>query len=112
MRASYHWINVGVDADPTSDLNPFKMLLENFDEDDFIVVKLDIDTASVESPLAQQLLNDTRLHGLVDQFYFEQHVMLREMTRYWSKDMKGSVQASLELFIGLREAGIASHSWV
>jgi hypothetical protein len=112
MRASYHWINVGVDADPTSSLNPFKMLLENFNEDDFIVVKLDIDTASVENPLAQQLLSDTTLRGLVDQFYFEHHVMMKEMVPWWNTFMKGSVQDSLELFIGLREAGVAAHSWV
>jgi hypothetical protein len=112
MRASYHWINVGVDADPTSSLNPFKMLLENFNEDDFIVVKLDIDTVSIENPLAQQLLHNTALHGLVDQFYFEHHVMLGELAPSWKTTMQGSVQSSLELFIGLREAGVAAHSWV
>jgi hypothetical protein len=112
MRAAYHWMNVGVDADPTSSLNPFKMLLENFNEDDFIVVKLDIDTGSIENPLAQQLLHNTALHGLVDQFYFEHHVMLGELAPNWGDTMQGSVQSSLELFIGLREAGVAAHSWV
>jgi hypothetical protein len=112
LMASYHWINVGVETNPTSMLNPLKMLLDNFNEDDFIVVKLDIDTASIEVPLAQQLLKDTALHALVDQFYFEHHVMLEELKGDWKKTMKGSVQDSLELFIGLREAGIAAHSWV
>jgi hypothetical protein len=111
LIASYHWINVGVEKDPTSTLNPLKMLLENFNEDDFIVVKLDIDKADIEVPLARQLLNDTAMHGLVDQFYFEHHVLVREMAPYWLKG-KGSVQGSLELFIGLREAGVAAHSWV
>lgn len=40
LRAAYHWFNVGVDADPDSRNNPFNMLLEKFNEDDFIVVKL------------------------------------------------------------------------
>jgi hypothetical protein len=112
LLASYHWINVGVSADPNSSLNPLKMLLENFNEDDFIVVKLDIDTASIEVPLAQQLLHDTALHGLVDQFYFEHHVLLGEMAPNWGTTIQGSVQDSLELFIGLREAGVAAHSWI
>jgi hypothetical protein len=44
LRASYHWFNVGVDSDPESPNNPLKMIKENFNKDDFIVVKLDIDT--------------------------------------------------------------------
>jgi hypothetical protein len=112
LMAAYHWINVGVETDPNSLLNPLKMILENFNEDDFIVIKLDIDTSVIEVPLAKQLLNDTALHGLVDQFYFEHHVMMRELTKDWGRGMKGSVQDSIELFIGLREAGVAAHSWV
>jgi hypothetical protein len=112
LMAAYHWINVGVETDPRSSLNPLKMILENFNEDDFIVIKLDIDTSFIEVPLAKQLLNDTALHKLVDQFYFEHHVMMRELTRNWGSSMKGSVRDSIELFIGLREAGVAAHSWV
>jgi hypothetical protein len=112
LMAAYHWINVGVETDPNSSLNPLKMILENFNEDDFIVIKLDIDTSSIEVPLANQLLTDTKLQGLVDQFYFEHHVMMRELTANWMGSMKGSVRDSLELFIGLREAGVPAHSWV
>jgi hypothetical protein len=112
LMASYHWINTAVSSDPTSSRNPLKMLLNSFNEDDFIVIKLDIDTASVENPLAQQLLHDTALRGLVDQFYFEHHVMLGELAFAWRNTTKGSVRESLELFIGLREAGVAAHSWV
>jgi hypothetical protein len=112
LMAAYHWINVGVETDPKSSLNPLKMILENFNEDDFIVIKLDIDTSFIEVPLAKQLLNDTALHKLVDQFYFEHHVMMRELTKNWGSSMKGSVRDSIELFIGLREAGVAAHSWV
>ncbi|KAL3918059.1 MAG: hypothetical protein SGILL_004423, partial [Bacillariaceae sp.] len=44
LRASYHWFNVGVSADPESPNNPLKMIKDNFRKDDFVVVKLDIDT--------------------------------------------------------------------
>jgi hypothetical protein len=112
LMAAYHWINVGVESDPTSSLNPLKMILDNFNEDDFIVVKLDIDTSFIEVPLAKQLLNDKKLPGLVDQFYFEHHVKLGELAGSWTRSMKGSIRDSLELFIGLREAGVPAHSWV
>lgn len=32
---AYHWINVGVSADPDSKLNPWNMILQEYEEDDF-----------------------------------------------------------------------------
>lgn len=112
LMAAYHWINVGVSADPTSLLNPLKLILENFHEDDLIVIKLDIDTSSIEVPLAMQLLQDDRYSKLIDHFYFEHHVGNAELAASWKKSMKGSVKESLDLFAGLRKKGIAAHSWV
>lgn len=112
LLASYHWINVGVESDPQSRLNPLKMLLDNYNRDDFIVVKLDIDTPSIEIPLAMQLLEDARYSNLIDQFYFEHHVFLKELARAWKKTMRGSLLDSIKFFMGLREKGIAAHSWV
>jgi hypothetical protein len=110
---SYHWINVGVDADPNSRLNPLKWILDSFEEDDLIIVKLDIDTPAVELPLVLQMLNDDRYNKLVDQFYFEHHVKLYELGRYWTANgATGSIRDSLNLFAGLRAKGIASHFWV
>jgi hypothetical protein len=110
---SYHWINVGVDADPNSRLNPLKWILDTFDEDDLIIVKLDIDTPAIELPLVLQMLSDDRYNRLVDQFYFEHHVKLYELGRYWTANgATGSIQDSLNLFAGLRAKGIASHFWV
>lgn len=107
---AYHWINVGVSADTESKFNALN-LLKNFNADDLIVVKLDIDTASIEVPLANQLLQDERLK-IVDQFYFEHHVYMKEIAPWWSSSMKGTVQESLELFSSIRKNGIAAHFWV
>mmetsp|Transcript_48621 Transcript_48621/g.146606 ORF Transcript_48621/g.146606 Transcript_48621/m.146606 type:complete len:379 (-) Transcript_48621:86-1222(-) len=112
LMSSYHWINVGVESDPQSKLNPLKLLLDNFNEDDFVVVKLDIDTPDIEMPLARQLLEDERFSRLVDHFYFEHHVHLEELAPYWKNTMRGSVKDSLDLFYGMRQKGIAAHSWV
>ena len=110
--AAYHWMNVGVESDPQSTLNPLQMIADNFNKDDFIVVKLDIDTSWIEVPLAYQLLRDERLIGLVDQFYFEHHVFLKELSPYWGRTMGGSISESLHLFQSLRKKGVGAHSWV
>jgi hypothetical protein len=112
LQAAYHWINVGVSADHDSRLNPFNMIVENYMPDDLIVVKLDIDTPSIEVPLAKRLLEDIRLHDLVDQFYFEHHVHMTEIAMNWGNSMHGSIQESMELFTELRRAGVAAHFWV
>ena len=112
--AAYHWINVGVSKEEGSKLNPLHSILKKFDEDDFIVVKLDIDYSEIENPLAEQLLEDKDgvYHKLVDQFYFEHHVNLEEMWTLWDTgDGDPSVKASLDLFHGLRQKGIPSHFW-
>ena len=81
-------------------------------EDDLIIVKLDIDTPSVEMPLVQQLLHDARLYSLVDHFYFEHHVHMREIAVHWRASMTGSIKESLEMFQELRRKGISSHFWI
>ena len=95
-------------------MNPINSILESFDEDDFIVFKLDVDTATVEHPLAQQILNggaNGTYHRLIDQFYFEHHVHLLEIAPWWGKSMNGTIKDSLDLFYGLRSKGIPAHFW-
>ena len=111
LKSAYHWYNVGVNATITSSHNPLKLLLENFDENDFVVVKLDIDTHSIEQPMVELILNDERFHKLIDVFYFEHHVHLLELAPYWRTSMFGTVEDSLQLFSKLREKGVAAHYW-
>jgi len=111
LMASYHWINLGVDANTESKFNPLHSILRNFDKDDLVIVKLDIDTPFIEVPLANQLLNDTTLSDLVDQFYFEHHVHLGELAGAWGSSMHGTIKSSLKLFRGLRKNGVAAHFW-
>ena len=114
LLSVYHWINVGVSAEVGGKLNPLHSILEKFSEDDLIVIKLDIDTSSIETPLAKQLLDggpNGTYHLLVDQFYFEHHVHLGELARNWGHSMNGTVKESLELFYSLREKGIPAHFW-
>ena len=94
-------------------MNPLRPILSQFDEDNFTVLKLDIDTASIELPLTKQLLEEDKIyHKLIDRFYFEHHVTMAEMNRFWINHMNGTIKESLELFRGLREKGIPSHFWI
>jgi len=100
------------------------MIADAFDEDDFVVVKIDIDAPWIEIPLAKQLLQPSNNNNnnnnnssvlptdLVDVLYFEHHVAVKELAPFWGDTMVGSIQDSIELFAGLREQGIAAHYWI
>jgi hypothetical protein len=61
FMGAFHWINVGIDTKEGAKLNPFSILKENFDKDDLIIFKLDIDTPTLEMEQASQLLHDDEL---------------------------------------------------
>ena len=111
---AYHWINVGVSHTKGNVMNPLHSIIKEYDEDDLIVVKLDIDTPKIENQLTRQLLDDEDgIYGkLVDHFYFEDHVFQRELAPYWRGTMKKTIKESFDLFYELRRKGIASHYWV
>jgi hypothetical protein len=71
----------------------------------------DIDTGSIENPMAQSMLDNEQFHKLVDCFYFEHHVFLQELAGAWGKSMQGSVLDSLQMFSEMRKKGIAAHYW-
>ena len=112
--AHHCMFSIGVDYNETSKMNPLQSILKKFDEDDFIVMKLDIDSPGIELNLANQLLEDKEgvYHKLIDQFYFEHHVPMAEMFQYWRDNTLGTMQASFEFFHALRKKGIAAHFWI
>ena len=82
-----HFMNWPVDKDEESDRNPLQLL--NATPQDFVVVKLDIDTPDVETELVQQLLEDVKLHALVGVFYFEHHVRIHNFEWLWGPPFNG-----------------------
>jgi hypothetical protein len=111
LMPAFHWINVGVQDVIGGRRNPFTHIINEYTEDDFIMVKLDIDTPWLESNLSEQLNNST-LGKLIDQFYFEKHCHLTELAEYWGDTMVGSVMETLMFFYHLRLQGIPAHFWV
>lgn len=107
LMSAYHWINVGVETDINSKLNPWNLIKDNFSEEDLVIVKLDIDNNRIEAEFIRQLLVDETLSKLVDQFYYEHHVSLKEWFKY-----DATLKESIEMFSALRGKGIPAHYWV
>ncbi|UJR17469.1 hypothetical protein I4U23_004364 [Adineta vaga] len=104
----YTLINVGVASD--GKFNPWTMLETIAQPQDHVIVKLDIDTPILENALINQLLNDSKIHSLVDELCFEHHITVNEMIPYWQRP-GGSLKDSYTLFRKIRELGIRMHSW-
>ncbi|KAG7337673.1 hypothetical protein IV203_037013 [Nitzschia inconspicua] len=112
LKHAYHWFNVGVNASMESEYNPLvSILLEQFTPHDFVVVKLDIDTSSIEVPMVQLILQNKDIADRIDVLYFEHHVLVSDMAPWWKRSRKGSVLESFKIFTQLRETGIAAHYW-
>ncbi len=102
------FINTGVEA--TGKFNPWNILKSIAKPEDYVIIKLDIDTPKLENELINQVANDTSISSLIDEMFFEMHVTVTEM-----KDCCGSppgeLKDSYKLFRKLRDLGIRMHSW-
>jgi hypothetical protein len=105
---SLTFVNTGVEN--TGKFNPWNILKSIAKVEDYVIIKLDIDTFPLESELANQVLNDTSISLLIDEMFFEMHVTINEMKTYWGSP-PGDLKDSYILFTKLRELGIRMHSW-
>ena len=104
----YTLINTGCTKNGT--FNPWMTLKRLAKPSDHVIVKLDIDSYDLESFLMNQIVNDPKIHSLIDELFFEHHIRVKEMLHYWSSP-RGSLQESYVLFTKLRRLGIRMHSW-
>jgi hypothetical protein len=113
LFAGYRWVNAPVNAEVGHKLNPWTTLEKQTSRksQDVTVVKLDIDTPSIEGPLAEQLL--ASYDGtLVNEFFFEHHVNSEAMYGAWrTEGFNSTLYDSYVLFQNLRKKGIRAHSW-
>jgi len=75
-----------------------------------VIIKLDIDTPILENELIDQILNDKSISSLIDEMFFEMHVTINEMIRFWGTP-SGQLKDTYILFTKLRQLGIRMHSW-
>eukprot|EP01138_Halocafeteria_seosinensis_P016260 gb/GECG01016590.1/.p1 GENE.gb/GECG01016590.1/~~gb/GECG01016590.1/.p1 ORF type:complete len:157 (+),score=11.98 gb/GECG01016590.1/:1-471(+) len=107
----YQWVNMPCSSTVGAATNPWTWVKELVKPEDFVVVKLDIDTPSVELPLVSQFQNDTELQMLVDEFFFEKHHNHWQMNHYFHHKVQGDLALAYDLLYRLRKSGIRAHSW-
>jgi len=112
----FNWPASSNSSDPSSPLNIIKKIAQ---PGDFVALKLDIDTPQVEMAILRELLNDPELLELVDEFFFEYHVLFEPMNELWFHSVHPSPPPTTDtladaynVFRVLREKGIRAHSWV
>ena len=109
------YFNLPVNVTPGAKHNPWRTLHAVAEQVDFVVVKIDIDNTPIEEALLEQLLADRSLSVLVDELYFEHHVLNTPMWHYGWKGgtvTNHTIVHSYDLFSALRSLGIRAHSWV
>ena len=78
-------------VDPSSSDNPLAKLVSECRTEDFCVVKIDVDTPSVELPWVQQILQCHDVSARIDEFFFEHHahgLMERKYHPAWDSSRK------------------------
>lgn len=123
MRPNYHFYNVPSSANHTEEtISPNQMIKDVATPQDFVAYKLDVEATQVSVPLALELLNDTRLRSLVDEFFFELPFRSEVLAQCgWGGD-KHSVPEeyaglkldrlnAMQFFRKLRIAGVRAHVW-
>ena len=112
----FNWPASSNRSDPSSPLNIIKTIAH---AEDFVVLKLDIDTPEVEMEIIRRLVDDPELLELVDEFFFEHHFWLPEMNLVWygkpypsPAPTADTLADSYKLFLALREKGVRAHAWV
>jgi hypothetical protein len=115
----YQYFNWPASSNSSDVSSPLHIIKEIAQPGDFVVFKLDIDTPSVELPILRVLLGDPELLELVDEFFFEYHVLFGPMNESWFQSKNPSpaptsdtLADSYTVFRTLREKGVRAHSWV
>mmetsp|Transcript_129834 Transcript_129834/g.375890 ORF Transcript_129834/g.375890 Transcript_129834/m.375890 type:complete len:397 (-) Transcript_129834:55-1245(-) len=110
-KTSYFVIPASKEADACHNaLNMIRLLCTR---EDFVVLKVDIDTPGVEAPLVKQLVADPDLVRLIDDFYWEDHVSGQPLAgKEWTGPFDHDLAESIKIFAALRAKGVRAHSWV
>ena len=125
LMTSISYFNIPVEDTKGGKNNPWRYVRDLTRPEDFVVVKIDIDTPNIEIELMRQLLLDddntnafededgVRLSELIDELYFEHHVWGSGLSPSWAgSGMEGDMVGSYTMFSQLRNLGIRAHSWV
>jgi hypothetical protein len=98
----------------TRNPNSFLQMLQSVARpEDFVAVKLDIDTPAIEQTVIGTLTQRPDLAALIDELFFEYHFHFDNLDIGWGPiPVSISVDAALATMHRLRELGIRAHFWV
>ena len=110
----FTYFNVPVNSSKDSAQNPLRFIRALVQKEDFVVLKVDIDSPFTELEIIKEIITDREGVGiLVDEIFFEHHVTGSVMSHNWNRNgMLGDIVESYRLFELLRRLGIRAHSWV
>jgi len=113
IQHATHYVNMPVVTTPGDRNNPLSAIALVARPQDYVVFKLDVDNSAVELALTEQLASNATLLELVDEFFFEDHIDVREMHNFWPEFIgRGRfLRDSYSLFGRLRTAGVRAHSY-
>ena len=110
---NYKQCAVSSKPEDDSDETPFlpNLIKRAATMDDYVVFKLDIDSAVVEDGNIEFILDDP--DNTVDELVWEHHIAGNYLLTEWGKAVSPiSLRGSYAYFLGMRNKGIRAHSWV
>ena len=111
VRFYHDFVGEGDDGAPRPP-NSFLGVLAAAKPDDFVAVKVDIDTPAAELAIVQALAEDPQLASLVDELYFEYHFYFDGLDFGWRDHVSGDVDTAIGLMHRLRALGVRAHFWI
>lgn len=111
LRGKYTYINLPVSSDPSSADYPWLILEQVATPQDYVIIKLDIDTPEIENALVDHLLASPKYMSLIDDFFYEHHIDIRPMHPWWGAPSGGHLSDTYRIFTQLRKNGVRSHAW-
>lgn len=116
LHPYYQWYNHPLSVDTRSWKNPLNHLIETVNPGEPVFMKVDFDALRLERVIIDTILErQDLLSGLIDELFFEHHVVLGGMTFIWEAktiDRNATARESIDLFVALRNLGIRAHPWV
>ena len=91
----YQFFNVKINAEKGGRYNPLTLLKAIAKPRDFVSLKLDVDNSDIEFDLIDQIVNDTEVSGLIDEFFFEHHSNVKEFQWAWKEQVWSLLLLSL-----------------
>ena len=80
--------------------------------EDFVVVKVDIDTPAAELTIMEAIADRPEIAALVDEIFFEYHFYFDGHNFGWGGHVSGDVDTAVSLTHRLRTLGIRAHFWI